>query len=89
MACACKVNQQIEKINRYYSYNKETNRAGTKMRINKKDAAITALIYLLLLPLLPFILLFVILFSLFSKEHKISMGKFLRFIHKTRNGGKQ
>ena len=90
MACACKVNQEIDKIHKYYSYNgktKDENRQ--KMSINHKDAAITALIYVLLLPTLPFIFLYLFFFGLFSKNKMISIRKFFNFIHKTRNGRKQ
>ena len=51
MACACKVNQEIDKINKYYSYNKKERDNKPRMAINKKDAAITILAYILLLPL--------------------------------------
>lgn len=90
MACACKINQDIERIHRYYSKNGKT--AGTnkpQMSINKKDAAVTIFIYLLLLPFIPLIFIGLIFYAIFSKGKKISMGKFLGFIHKTRNGKKQ
>ena len=36
MACACKVNQEINKIQKYYSYNgKERDKGARKMSINK------------------------------------------------------
>ena len=89
MACACKVNQEINKISRYYSYNKEKSENTPRMAINKKDAATDILIYLLFLPFVPFIFLFVILFSIFSNDGMISMKKFLGFIHKARNGREQ
>lgn len=89
MACACKVNQEIEKIAKYYSYNGKTKREETpKMSINKKDAAITIFIYILLLPLLPLMFLYVLFFGLFSKNKRFSLRKFLGFIHKARNGRK-
>jgi hypothetical protein len=89
MACACKVNQEIDKINKYYSYNKKSREETPKMSINKKDAAITILAYILLLPVIPIVLVFVVLFSIFSKDKKISLGNFLGFIHKVRNDRKQ
>ena len=90
MACACKVTQEINKIHKYYSDNgKDRSGKENNLSINKKDAAITAFIYLLLLPLIPIMFLFVVLFSIFSKDGKISMKKFLGFIHNTRNGKKQ
>lgn len=90
MACACKVNQEIDKINKYYSYNgKDRDKDRPRMSINKKDAAITLFVYILLLPLVPLMIVFVILHSIFSKDSKINMGNFLRFIHKTRNGRKE
>ena len=88
MACACKVNQEIERINRYYGYRKKDD-GNRKMSINKKDAAITIFIYLLMLPLIPLMFLTVIGVSVFSKDGKISMGKFLGFIHTVRNGRKE
>lgn len=88
MACACKVNQEIEKIHRYYSYNGKSSESP-KMAINKKEAALTLFIYLLLLPLLPFIVLYVVLFSIFSGTKKISMRRFLGFIHTVRHGKQQ
>lgn len=88
MACACKVNQEIEKIHKYYSYSDKSLKKP-KMTINKKDAVITILIYILLLPLVPFMFIFLLFYSLFSKSRKISMRKFLGFIHKTRNGRKK
>ena len=89
MACACKVNQEIDRINKYYSYNKKSREDKPRMKVNKKDAVTVMFIYLLLLPLVPFIFLFVILFSLFSKSKKISLGNLLGFIHKVRNGREQ
>ena len=89
MACACKVNQEIDRINKYYSYNKKTREEKPKMGINKKDAIKTLVIYLLLLPLVPLMFIFVILYAIFSKDGKISFGKFLGFIHKVRNGREQ
>lgn len=89
MACACKVNQEINKIQKYYSYNKEKRNGASKMNINKRDAAQTILIYLLRLPLTPIIFLFVFLFSIFSENRMISMRKFLGFIHTVRNGREQ
>ena len=87
MACACKVNQEIDKINKYYAYHGKTaDNSKPKLYINKKDAAITLLAYLLLLPLVPFVIVFVLLFSIFSKDGKLSMRKFLGFIHTVRNG---
>ena len=53
MACACKVNRDIERINSYYSYNRASSGSRGRMRVNKKDAALPALVYLLLLPLVP------------------------------------
>ena len=88
MACACKVNQEINRIAKYYSVNKDKNENTPKMSINKKDAAITVFIYILLLPLVPFMFVGVVLFSIFSKSKKISIGNFLGFIHKVRNGRK-
>ena len=90
MACACKVNQEIDKIQKYYSYKgKGGEEKRTRMTVNRKDAAKTILIYLLLLPIVPVMFLFIICFSLFSKSGRINMGNFLGFIHKTRNGRKQ
>ena len=89
MACACKVNQDIDRITKYYSYNKKTEERNHRMSINKKDAALTLLIYILLLPTVPLIFIGVFLYSLFSKDGKISLRKILGFIHKTRNGRKQ
>ncbi len=89
MACACKVNQEIEKIHKYYSYNGKTNESKPKMAINKKEAATTLLAYFLLLPLLPVMILYVFLFSIFSRDKRISMRKFFNFIHTVRNGKEQ
>lgn len=90
MACACKVNQEIDKIHKYYSNNgKNKPNSEKSLSINKKDAAITAFIYLLLLPLIPIMFLFVIFYAIFSRDGKISFKKFLGFIHNTRNGRKQ
>lgn len=89
MACACKVNQEIERIHRYYSANGKANAEKPRMSINKKDAAITILIYIILLPLIPLMFLFVIGFSIFSKNGRLSMKKFLGFIHTVRNGKQQ
>ena len=89
MACACKVNQEIAKIQKYYPYNgKDRDKDKPKMSINKKDAATTIFIYMLLLPLMPFVMVGVIFHSAFSKNKMISFKKFLGFIHKTRNGRK-
>lgn len=88
MACACKVNQEINKIHKYYSYNKDKSSAP-KTTINGKDAAQTILIYLLLLPLTPIMFLFVLFFSFFSEDRMISMRKFLYFVHTVRHGREQ
>ena len=90
MACACKVNQEIDRIHRYYSKSGkrgEENRA--RITINKKDAALTLFVYLLLLPLLPFMFLYILGLSLFGKNKMISLRKFLGFIHTVRNGKQQ
>lgn len=89
MACACKVNEEIDRIHRYYSANGKTNQNKPKMSVNKKDAVITILIYIILLPLIPFMFLFVVGFSIFSKNGRLSMKKFLGFIHTVRNGKQQ
>ena len=87
MACACKVNQEIDKIQKYYSYHgKSDEEKKPRMAINKKDAAITIAIYIMLIPFVPFLIVFVLLFALFSSTKKFSMGKFLGFIHTVRNG---
>ena len=87
MACACKVNQEIDKIQKYYSYHgKSENEDKPRMAINKKDAALTIFIYILLIPFVPFLIVFVLLFAIFSSSKKFSMGKFLGFIHTVRNG---
>ena len=89
MACACKVNQEIDKIQKYYSVNNTMNTEKSGISVNKKDAAITLFIYILLLPLIPFMFLFLIGFTIFSKSGKISMRKFLGFIHTVRHGKQQ
>ena len=90
MACACKVNQEIDRINRYYSYNgKSGENNRPKMSVNRKDAALTLLIYILLIPLVPIMFLFLLFYSIFSRNKKISIRKFLGFIHIVRNGRKQ
>lgn len=89
MACACKVNQEIEKIHKYYSVKDSTGTGKPRMSINKKDAAITILIYIMLLPLVPFMFLFTLVYAFFSKNGMISMRKFLGFIHTVRNGKQQ
>ena len=89
MACACKVNQEIDKIHKYYSVNGKHDDEKPRMAINKKDAAITIFIYLLLLPLTPIMLLFTLGFSIFSKNKRLSMRKFLGFIHTVRHGKEQ
>lgn len=87
MACACKVNQEINRIHKYYSYHgKGADEGRNRMSINKKDAAIAALAYILTLPLLPLMFLFTLIYSIFSKNRFISMRKFLGFIHRVRNG---
>lgn len=89
MGCACKVNQEIDKIQKYYSINSKRDDDKPRMSINKKDAAITIFIYLLLLPFVPLMILFVIGFSIFSGGKRLSMRKFLGFIHTVRHGKKQ
>lgn len=86
MACACKVNQEIDRIHKYYSFNDREAKDKQKMVINKKDALITVFIYLIFLPFIPLIFLYLFAFSLFSKKKMISVKRFLNFIHKVRNG---
>lgn len=88
MACACKVNQEIDRIHRYYSGNGSGRNMNTGMGINKKDAAITMLAYLILLPTIPLMILAVIIYTVFFNG-QISFSKFLNFIHNTRNVTKQ
>ena len=88
MACACKVNQEIDRISKYYSYNRKTDQDNHRMGINKKDAALTLFIYLLLLPLIPIMFIGILVYGLFSKSGKISLRKVLGFIHKTKDGRK-
>ena len=89
MACACKVNQEIDRIYKYYSANGKVGSDKPRMSVNKKDAAITIFAYILLLPVIPLMILFLIGFSIFSKKKMISMKKFLGFIHTVRNGKQQ
>ena len=91
MACACKVNQEIEKIQKYYSYNKEKDKTGAKrkLNVNTKDIAVTMAAYLLLLPIMPFVFLATLLYSAFGSNKLLSFKKFLGFIHNVRNGRKQ
>jgi len=89
MACACKVNQEIDRIHKYYSVKGKVDSDKPRMSVNKKDAAITIFAYILLLPVIPFMVLFLIGFSIFSKGKMISMRKFLGFIHTVRNGKQQ
>ena len=89
MACACKVNQEIDRIQKYYSIHNNGEVKKTGMSVNKKDAAITMAAYLVLLPLLPFVFIGLIFFSLFSKNKRLSLKNFLGFIHKVKNGRKQ
>ena len=89
MACACKVNQEIDRIYKYYSANGKVGSDKPRMSVNKKDAAITIFAYILLLPVIPLMILFLIGFSIFSKKKIISMKKFLGFIHTVRNGKQQ
>ena len=90
MACACKVNQEIDKIHKYYSRNGKTAREEKpRLGINGKDAVITLFIYLLLLPLIPFMVIFVIVRALSGKGRMISMKRFLGFIHTVRHGKQQ
>lgn len=89
MACACKVNQEIDRIHKYYSVKGKVGSDKPRMSVNKKDAAITIFAYILLLPVIPFMILFLIGFSIFSKGKMISMRKFLGFIHTVRNGKQQ
>jgi len=89
MACACKVNQEIDRIHKYYSVKGKVDSDKPRMSVNKKDAAITIFAYILLLPVIPFMILFLIGFSIFSKGKMISMRKFLGFIHTVRNGKQQ
>ena len=89
MACACKVNQEIDRIYKYYSANGKVGSDKPHMSVNKKDAAITIFAYILLLPVIPLMILFLIGFSIFSKKKMISMKKFLGFIHTVRNGKQQ
>jgi hypothetical protein len=89
MACACKVNEEINKIQKYYSYNEKDRKEKPRMEIDKKAAAQTMLIYLLLTPFLPIMFIYVLFFSIFSKDKKISMKKIFNFIHNTRNGRKE
>ena len=89
MACACKVNQQIDKIQKYYAYNgKNRDENKARLSINKADAAKTMLIYAMLLPIMPLVFVGTACYSIFSKKKLISLRKFLGFIHKTRNGRK-
>ena len=90
MACACKVNQEINKIQKYYSYNEKTRKdSGKDNQTNVKEAAYTIFVYFLLLPLVPFMFIGIILFTIFSPSKRISISKFFNFIHTVRNGKKQ
>ena len=89
MACACKVNQEIDRIHRYYSRN-ENNRTGSAgISMNGKDIMTTLLIYVFLIPLVPLMFLFIVAHTLFFNRKQISLGKLFNFIHNTRNVAKQ
>ena len=90
MACACKVNQEINKIQKYYSYNEKTRKNNTRStQTNVKESAYIVFIYLLLLPLVPFMLIATLIYTIFSSDRRISVSKFFSFIHTVRNGKKQ
>ena len=77
MACACKVNKQLDYLHKKYGNEipvSKTTRIGFKIKEFFKNIWI----YLLMLPLLPLMFLHVLFISLLKKRKTISLKKMLR-----------
>ena len=78
MACACKVNQQIDFLHKKYGDNIPKSKK-TNIVSNLEVKLENGLIYLVLLPFLPILLLFIVYKTITNKT--IHLDKFLK-LHK-------
>jgi hypothetical protein len=82
MACACKVNKQIEKINKLYGNKKE--QPKTNIKNSFSIILYNILIYLLYIPLIPILSVYIILRKLFTNK-PISLDGFIKRNKNVRN----
>ena len=77
MACACKVNQEIDYLHKKYGHNIPTSKKTTiSFNIGRTLQAIG--IWLIAIPILPFMLLHILYKAIFTKEKAISVKKLMK-----------
>lgn len=77
MACACKVNKQLDYLHKKYGNEIPVSKA-TRISFKIKEFFKNIWIYLLMLPLLPLMFLHVLFIGLLKKRKTISLKKMLR-----------
>ena len=77
MACACKVNKQIDYLHKKYGHNVPTAKS-TIIGFRIKEFFKNLWVYLLCIPVLPIMILHIIFVSVFKKDKTISVKKLLR-----------
>ena len=76
MACACKVNQQIDYLHKKYGHKIPTSKK-TIIRFRVKEFFKNIGIYLLCLPFVPIMFLHILYTTIFKKDKKISVKRML------------
>lgn len=77
MACACKVNQQIDYLHKKYGHNIPVSKKTT-ISFQVKEFFKSLLIWIVALPILPFMLIHILIKGFFSKSKAISVKKLMK-----------
>jgi hypothetical protein len=81
MACACKVNEQLKKIQKQYGVSKPM--IKTNMKENLKIFFYKILVFILCLPFVPLITLFLVFRKIITNK-PISISRFINIIRNVR-----
>lgn len=79
MACACKVNQELDYLHRKYGKNIPVSKK-TMIRFRVREFFNAIAIWMVALPIMPFLFLQILYKAIFSKDKMISAKKMLRFV---------
>lgn len=77
MACACKVNQQIDYLHKKYGHNIPVSKKTT-ISFQVKEFFKSLLIWIVALPILPFMLIHILIKGVFSRNKAISVKKLMK-----------
>lgn len=77
MACACKVNQQIDYLHKKYGHKIPVSKKTT-ISFHVKEFFRSLLIWIVTIPILPFMLIHILVKGVFSKSRTISVKKLMK-----------